>query len=144
MAGSITAANAVFSLTVPGIFNAPIQIQGYANEKAWSSDAQKVTESRIGVDGVKASGWVPNMIRQTVALLPNSNSRSVFNSIARAMKANRDVIILQGTIVLPSTGEAFSLINGTLEEYKPLEDAGKVLQDIDYVIEWQDIQPTLT
>lgn len=141
--GTITSANSVFTLTVPGIFPAPIQLQGYSAEKAWSTDAQKTTESQMGVDGVKASGWVPNMIKQTVSLLPNSASRSIFNAIARAMKANRDAIVFQGTIVLPSTGESFSCINGTLAEYKPLEDALKVLGPVDYVIEWQDIQPTL-
>ena len=140
---TITSANAVFTLTVPGIFPAPIQLQGFAAEKAWSTDPQIQTESRMGVDGQKASGWIPNMIKQAISLLPNSASRSIFNAIARAQKANRDAVVLQGTIVLPSTGESFSLINGTLLDYKPIPDGMKVLQDIEFSIEWQDIQPSL-
>lgn len=145
MAGTITSANAVFMLNVPNVFpGGPVQLQGYAADRAWESDAQETTESRIGVDGIKASGWVPSMVKMTVRLLPNSNARSIFNAIARAQKANRDAIVFQATITLPSTGEAFSCINGTLKSYKPLEDAAKVLEDVPAEIEWQDIQPTLT
>ena len=141
--GTITSANAIFTITVPGIFPAPIQIQGFSAEKAWSTDNQETTESMIGVDGQKASGWVPAMIKQGISLLANSSSRSVFNAIARAQKANRDAIVFQGTIVTPATGESFSCLNGTLKDYKPIPDAAKVLQPIEFNIEWQDIQPTL-
>lgn len=140
---TITSANAVFTLTVPGIFPAPIQLQAYSADRAWQTDNQETTESQIGVDGVKASGWVPAMVKQTVTLLANSPSRSLFNAIARAQKANHDAIVFQGTIVLPSTGESYSCINGTLKSYKPLQDAAKVLGPTDYEIEWQDIQPSL-
>jgi hypothetical protein len=117
---TITSANAVFTLTVPGIFPAPIQIQGFSAEKAWSTDNQETTESMIGVDGLKASGWVPAMIKQGVSLQANSPSRSIFNA-------------------LPSTGESFSCLNGTLKDYKPIPDGAKVLQPIEFNIEWQDI-----
>lgn len=140
---TITSANAVFTLTVPGIFPAPIQIQGFSAEKAWSTDQQETTESMIGVDGKKASGWVPAMIKQAVSLMANSPSRSVFNAIARAQRSNRDAIPFAGTIVLPSTGESYSLINGTLKDYKPIPDAAKVLQPIEFNIEWENIQQSL-
>jgi hypothetical protein len=140
---TITSANSVFTLTVPGIFPAPIQLQGYSAEKAWSTDQQETTESMIGVDGLKATGWVPAMIKQAISLQANSPSRNIFNAIARAQKSKRDAIIFQGTIVLPSTGESFACLNGSLKDYKPIPDAAKVLQPIEFNIEWQDIQPTL-
>jgi hypothetical protein len=143
MAGTITSANAVFVLTVPSLFPAPIQLQGFSAEKAWSTDNQDTTESLIGVDGQKASGWIPAMIKQSVSLQANSSSRSIFNAIARAQRANRDAIVFQGTITLPSTGESFSLLDGTLKDYKPIPDGAKVLQPIEFNIEWRDIQPTL-
>ncbi len=142
--GTITSANADFILTVPGIYPQGVKLQGYSAERAWQSDAQETTESQIGVDGVKASGWVPAMITQTVSLLANSLSRQVFNNIARAQRSNRDAIVFQGSITLLSTGESFACLNGTLKNYKPMPDAAKVLQPVDFAIEWQDIQPTLT
>lgn len=141
--GTITTANSIFILTVPGLYPSGIQLQGYSAERAWQTEAQELTESQIGVDGQKASGWVPTMVQQTVALLANSKSRTVFNNIARLQKANRDAVVFQGSITLPSTGESFSCLNGTLKNYKSLPDAAKVLQPIDFAIEWQDIQPSL-
>ena len=141
---TITSANSVFTLIIPGVYPNGVQLQGYSAESAWQSDAQEQTESMIGVDGQKASGWVPAIIAQTISLLANSTSRAVINALARAQKANRDAIIIQGTIVLPATGEAFSCINGTLKNYKPVPDAAKVLQPVEFVIEWQDILPSLT
>lgn len=144
MPGTITSANSVFILTVPGIYPQGIQLQGYSAEKAWSTDAQEITESQIGVDGVKASGFVPAMVPQTVSLLANSVSRRIFNNIIDATKANKDAIVFQGTITLPSTGESYSCLNGTVKNSKRIPDAGKVLNPVDIQIEWQDIVPTLT
>lgn len=142
-ATTITSANSIFILTVPGIYPQGIKLEGYAAERAWNTDAQETTESQIGVDGQKASGWVPAMVSQTVSLLANSKSRQVFNNIARAQRANRDALVFQGSITLPSTGESFACINGTLKNYKPVPGAAKVLEPVEFAIEWQDIQPTL-
>ena len=141
--GTITSANSVFILTVPGIYPQGIQLQGYSAERAWQSDAQEQTESQLGVDGQKASGWVPAMVPQTVSLLANSGSRRVFNNIINTQKANKDAVVFQGTITLPSTGESFRCINGTVKNQKVIPDAAKVLQPVDVQIEWQDIVPTL-
>jgi hypothetical protein len=140
---TITSANAVFILTVPGIYPQGVQLQGFSAEKAWSSDAQEMTESQMGVDGIKASGYVPAMVPQTVSLLANSASRQVFNNIANAQKANKDAIVFQGSITLAATGESFSCINGTVKNAKSIPDALKVLGPVDIQLEWQDILPTL-
>lgn len=141
--GTITSANSVFILTVPGVYPAGVQLQGYSAEKAWSSDNQAQTESQMGVDGKKASGYVPAIVPMTISLLANSKSREVFNNIIRAQKASRDAIPFSGSITLPSTGESFSCINGTVKDAKIIPDAGKVLQATDVVVEWEDIRPTL-
>lgn len=141
--GTITSANAVFIITVPGIYPQGVKLQGYSAEKAWSSDAQPQTESQMGVDGQKATGWIPAIVPMTITLLANSLSRQVFNNIARAQKVRRDAIIFQGSITLTSTGESFSCVNGSIKDAKLIPDAGKVLQPTDVAVEWQDILPTL-
>jgi hypothetical protein len=141
--GSITSANSVFTITVPGLFDAPVQLQGYSAEKAWSSDQQGLTESQIGVDGRKTAGYVFNQVRQTVALQADSPSKAIFKAIVQAMQSTRDVYYLQCDISLPSTGEAFTGLQGTIEDWKAIPDAGRVLQPMDFVIAWGSLQPTL-
>lgn len=140
---TITSANAVFSIIVPGLYPSPVQLSGFSAERAWETADLVVTESQMGVDGRKTSGWVPNMIEQTVSLQADSPSKFVFNAIARAMKAAKDALYISGSIVLPSTGESFTLTKGTLKNFKPVPDAGKVLQPMNFSIEWESIEPTL-
>ena len=139
---TITSANSVFSIAIPGLFPAPVQLSGYSAERAWETGKQELTESQIGVDGRKTSGYVPAMVTQTISLQADSPSKQIFNALAGAMKAAKDAIYITGSIVLPSTGESFTCLKGTLKNYPPIPSAAKVLQAVDFEIEWQDIQPT--
>lgn len=141
---SITSANSVFTLTVPGLYPTPQQLQMYSTDRAWESGAVQLTESMMSVDGKKASGLVYNLVEQTVTLMANSPSKQVFIDIVNAQRAKRDIIPFNGTITLPSTGESFICTNGTLRSSKMLPDGAKVLQPMDFVIEWESIQPTLS
>jgi hypothetical protein len=140
---TITSANSVFTLSVAGLFPVPQQLKGYAAERAWESGAVATSESQMGVDGRKTTGRIFNMVEQTISLQADSPSKTFFTSIQNAERAANDVYLISGTIDLPSTGESFICSRGTLKSGKMLPDAAKVLQAMDYVIEWESIQPTL-
>lgn len=140
---SITSANSVVTFTVAGLFPTPVQLQGYSADRAWESSNLEITESQRGVDGRKTSGLVLNMQEQTFSLQADSPSKVIFTSIINAMFAARDVFYINASIVLPSTGESFTCTRGTIKNAKMLPDAGKVLQPVTYVIEWETLQPTL-
>lgn len=121
----------------------PQQLQGYSAERAWNTDNVDLAEVQMSVDGRMTSGFTPNPARMTISLQADSPSKQIFTSIARAMKASREVFYISGTIDLPSTGESFVCTRGVLQAVKPLPDAGKVLQAMDFMIVWQSIDPTL-
>lgn len=141
---SITSANSVVTLQVAGLFPTPQQLQGYSTDRAWESGQVQETEAQIGVDGRKTAGYIFNLVEQTFTLQADSPSRAFFTAISAAQRAARDIYIISGTITLPSTGESFICTNGTFRGSKPLPDGGKVLQQQDYVIEWESVQPTLS
>lgn len=141
---TITSANSVVALTVPGLFPAPVLLHGFSAERIWESDSLVMTESQIGVDGRKTAGYIFNLLKQTFSLQADSPSRNFFTTIINAQKAAREIFIINGTIDLPATNESFICSNGTLESAKMLPDGGKVLQAMDFVIVWQSIQPTLS
>jgi hypothetical protein len=141
---TITSANSVFTISVAGLFPAPVQLSGYSAERAWNSDAQDLAETQMGVDGRQTAGYVPAPVRQTISLQADSPSKAIFQAIARAMQASKDVFYISGTIVLPSTGEAFAGVRGVLQQIKAIADAGKVLQPVDYVIVWESLQASLS
>ena len=141
---TITSANSVFSITVPGLFPAPIQMKGYSADRAWESDNVDLAEAIMGVDGILSSGYTPNPVPMTVSLQADSDSRQDINAIINATKSKRDVFRLSATIDLPSTGESFICTRGVLRNVKWLPDAGKVLQPISFTIVWESINPTLS
>ena len=140
---TITSANSVFTIVVASLFPAPVQLQGYATDKAFMTEALDLAEVQMGVDGRMTAGYTPNPTKQTITLQADSPSRFIFTTISEAMKAAREVFYISGTITLPSTGESFALTRGILTTIKQVPDAQKVLQPMDFVITWERVTPSL-
>ena len=140
---TITSANSVFTIVVPGLFPSPVQLRGYASDKAFTTEAVDLAEVQMGVDGRMTAGFVPNPIKQTVTLQADSPSKDIFTSMIQAMKTAREVFYISGSIALPSTGESFTLTRGILTNAKQIPDAQKVLQPVDYVITWESVNRSL-
>ena len=140
---TITSANSVFTLVVAGLFPAPVQLKGYASDKAFTTEAVDLAEVQMGVDGRMTAGFVPNPVKQTITLQADSPSKDIFTAIIQAMKTAREVFYISGSISLPSTGESFALTRGILTNAKQIPDAQKVLQPVDYVITWESVNRSL-
>jgi hypothetical protein len=140
---TITSANSVFTIVVPGLFPAPVQLRGYATDRAFTTEAVDLAEVQMGVDGRMTAGFVPNPVKQTITLQADSPSKDIFTVLIQAMKTAREVYFVSGSIALPSTGEAFTLTRGILTNAKQIPDAQKVLQPVDYVITWESVNRSL-
>lgn len=140
---TITSANSVFTLVVVGLFPAPVQLRGYASDKAFTTEAVDLAEVQMGVDGRMTAGFVPNPVKQTITLQADSPSKDIFTAVIQAMKTAREVFYISGSISLPSTGESFTLTRGILTNAKQIPDAQKVLQPVDYVITWESVNRSL-
>jgi Tail fiber protein gp32 len=140
---TITSANSVVTLSAPGIYNQPVQLQGYSADKAWSTDMLDLAETQIGVDGRMTAGYIFKVVKQTFSLQADSPSIQIFETIWAAMAQARDIYWLSGTIDLPSTGQSYAMIRGVLTGVKTIADAAKVLQAKEYTIEWQLVQASL-
>ena len=140
---TITSANSVFTIVIPGLFPAPVQLQGYASDKAFTTEAIDLAEVQMGVDGRMTAGFVPNPTKQTVTLQADSPSKDIFTALIQAMKTAREVFYISGSIALPSTGEAFTLTRGILTNAKQIPDAQKVLQPVDFQITWESVSRSL-
>ena len=140
---TITSANSVFTIVVAGLFPSPVQLRGYASDKAFTTEAVDLAEIQMGVDGRMTAGFVPNPVKQTVSLQADSPSKTIFAAIVQAMKTTREVYYISGSISLPSTGEAFTLTRGILSNAKQIPDAQKVLQPQDFVITWERVDRSL-
>ena len=140
---TITSANSVFTIVIAGLFPVPVQLQGYASDKAFTTEALDLAEVQMGVDGRMTAGFVPNPTKQTITLQADSPSKDIFTALIQATKTAREVFYISGTIALPSTGESFTLTRGILTNAKQIPDAQKVLQPMDFVITWESVSRSL-
>lgn len=143
MEKTITSANSIFTLTIPGLFQAPVQLMGYSTDRAFATDAVQMAEAQMGVDGRLSAGYTPSPIVQTITLQADSPSRDIFSTLITAMDTAREVYWLNGTISLPATGESYSMIRGVLVNAKAIPDAQRVLAPIDYMITWESVTRSL-
>jgi len=136
---TITSANSILTLSVGGIFDAPLNVQGYAVDDAFESEAVQQSETLMGVDGVLSGGkvWVP--YKMTVHLQADSPSVEIFDAWRAIQDSVVDVFTANGTIIFPSTGMVYNLVNGYLTLATPFPAVKKTLQPVVYEITWQTI-----
>lgn len=139
---NITSADAVFVITVPELAIVH-QVQGFAADAAFDVGEQDIVQNLLGVDGVKSTGWIPQMYTQAIHLQADSPSISIFDTVYQFQNTNRTFYSISGTITYNATGKSYALRNGSLTSYKPLPDAKTVLQPQDFSIVWEKVQPAL-
>lgn len=143
-ASTITSANSVVTIAQSTLYPSGVNLQGYSVDKAWSTDALEIAEVQKGVDGRTTAGYIFNTVKMTFQFQADSPSIQVFQSVQQAQRAARDIYYLSGNIEIPATGQTYSLVKGILRTVKPIQDAARVLQAMEYVVEWSEIVATLS
>lgn len=142
MTKTLTAANASLALAVTNLFTTPQAIQGFANDEAFSFEDVETSESVMGVDGILSFGWVPVPVVQSITLQANSDSNIFFEDWFAAQLQAGDVLGCSGTVIYPSVGRQYNLVNGVLRQYSPAPEAKKILQPRKYSIVWNYVEPS--
>lgn len=138
---TLTAANSVYMLTIIGLFDVPQQLQGFAADDMWDTDAVESAELLLGVDGVLSAGWVPTMKKQTISIQADSASNLLFDGWATAQESARELYVAGATIRLPGVATSYALVRGFLTSYRPMPPVKKILQPRQYGVTWNLILP---
>ena len=140
---SITAANATYFLGVTGLFSIPQQLQGFAADDIFSTEAIDTAELQMGVDGTLSAGFVFVPVKQSITLQADSASNAIFDAWRAAEVAAQEKFAATGIVVLTSIGSKWALVNGYLTSFPPIPDAGKTLKPRKYQITWQSVSPAV-
>lgn len=136
---TITAANSTFLLAIGGIFPIAQQLQGFAADSAFAFDSVDPAELVMGVDGKLSAGYVPFMTVQTVSIMPDSPSLSIFDTWQAAQNTAREIFFANATIIIPAIGRKYTLTRGALSSAKAAPDVKKVLSSLEYKITWESV-----
>lgn len=139
---SLTSANSVIMLTIPGLFDTPQQIQGYSADDIFDTGQVSNAEVLMGIDGKLSGGWIPAVKTQTYTLQADSLSVSFLDTWIQAESQAREKFIANGTILLSAVGTSYQLVRGFLTSASIMPDAKKILQPRKFVISWQDVNPS--
>jgi len=136
MALTLTSANTVFTLAVPGLLP-PTSFSGWAPEEIYEVEDIDNTEIQMGMDGKLSAGWVPKAVAIRFTLQVNSPFNGFFDTWAQSQAQVQDVYPSYGEIVQPSIGLAWALANGFLGSRSPLASAGRVLKVRNYTVHFE-------
>ena len=141
--GSITSANAVFTLSIATLYSAPQQIQMFGVDDAFDSEAVENKEVVKGVDNFIAAGWKPTLPKLNVNLLANSISNAIFDLWFQTEQTPPySALPAQGIITLPSLRMQYVLLNAYLFSYMHIAPAKTTLKDRKHVLICDDISYT--
>lgn len=141
MAKTITSANSIFLLGITGLYPTAQLLQGYMADAAFDVDATDVSEIVLGVDGNMSYGWVPRTYTQTISLMPDSSSSTLFEDWSLQQDAAQEVFPAFGSITIPGLQRQYVLANGVLKNIKAIPGAKKVLEGRPFMIVWNNITP---
>lgn len=138
---SITAANAIITIGIPGIFNLPQQIQGFSSDDIFDVETIEMIEESMGIDGILTAGFKFVPIPMSVSLQADSVSVGIFDFWAGSQQAGIDAFPGFGTLALPSLQKKWVLNKGYLKGWPPMPSAGKVLKPLKYNMVWGQMIP---
>lgn len=128
MMTDITSANAKLIFTCEELYPSGVEIQQFSTNQAFSSENIQVAETRMGVDGHMAAGYVPNIKVVTVQLEASSTSRRYFEQVQKAMIANQRPYKCSLTAIIPSIGEQVIWSEGVMQAGAVTSTAARVME----------------
>lgn len=138
-AATITSANSILLISIAGLYDIPQQLQGFAADDVFDTEAIEPAETMMGVDGRLSAGWVPTAIKQNISLQADSDSIRIFENWVTAQKTAREVYEATGQVQLPSVRRKYAMVRGFLTSIPLTPAAKKVLQPRRFQITWESI-----
>ncbi len=138
---TITSANAIYTLAVSGIFDAPVALHGFSADDIFTTEAMASAEAIMGVDGVLSAGFVFVPVVQSIALQADSDSNAFFEQWWMTQQNAKEVFEANGVVILPSVQRKWALTRGFLNSFPPMPDAARTLRPRRYGIQWNFVAP---
>lgn len=141
MAKTITSANCVLTLAIASLFTTPQRIQGFAVDDVFDTEAIATAETKQGVDGHLAGGFVYEPIKCGIHLMADSDSNELFETWAATNRSQQESLIASGFIILPSINRAYAMNRGFLTAVPLVAPVKRTLGERTFTITWESITP---
>lgn len=127
---TITAANCIFMLQVPRLYDTPVRIQGFSTDAMVGAEAVTPSVAEYGVDGHMSIGWVPTAKVLTLTLAADSPSLDYILDWIALQDASREVYACNATFTMPSVDKSFVGTRGVITNSPTMPTANQTLQPL--------------
>lgn len=142
MAGNITSANASAIMVVDTLFPVGFALEAFSTDQSIAMGEDTVTETRMGVDGKMAAGFVPSIKTVTISFEEFSPSVAYLETLYNAMQANKKIYDITLVVTVPSVNRVFTFTGGVLKTGKLFADHKKVLDPVNWGFDFEKMIPT--
>ena len=139
---SLTSANAIITLSVPGVFTTPVRLQGFSADNIYDTPETETVQTAMGVDGRLSGGFVFNPVDQTFTIQADSETNAFFETWAARMNTQKDVYVAEGTTRLLSVNTSYVMRRGFLVNAHLVPAAARILQPRRYTLRWERVTAT--
>lgn len=129
-------------MVIDTLFPAGFTLEAFSTDQSISMGEVTMTETRMGVDGKMAAGYVPSIKPVTISFEPFSQSVAYLEQLAQAMEANRKTYEVTLVCTVPSIGRVYTFTGGVLKTAKTFPDNKKVLDPVNYTFDFEKMTPS--
>ncbi|ENZ3702023.1 hypothetical protein ACGI9D_003267 [Klebsiella quasipneumoniae] len=142
MAGqNITAADTIIELVIAELYPSGFNLQEFEAQNIFEMGDTDMAEYQRTADGKLLGGFVYGDLSWTFHLAASSPSIKYIDNWQTTQMTTRSVLRVNGTVIQPSLGKKYIMTNGILQRARRMPSAGRVLQPVTGLIQWETVTP---
>ncbi|HDY4931529.1 TPA: hypothetical protein RPG34_003361 [Yersinia enterocolitica] len=142
MAIDITSANSKLRIIVPSFYPGGFDVDDYAAEDMWNTDALQNTEEMLSADGKYHAGFVFDTTKLNLMLMPTSQAGYLIGDWAAAERTAVTKFACNAVLTIPALGLKYNFVNGVLFTWTPTPPGKRVLQPRPAIFHFESITPS--
>lgn len=136
---NITSANATAYMVVKDLYPTGFALNNFSTDQAVDQGEDTIAETRIGVDGNMAAGYVPSIKTVNIQFEAASPSVPYMNNVYLASQKNRRTYEITFVVKVPAVGKTYTYSGGVMKTGKVLPSLKKVLDPVSYGFDFERI-----
>lgn len=139
---TITAANCILYITVPGLYDSPVKIEQFGTDAMVSVAQNNPVVAQKGIDGHTSFGWVPTNKEVTFTLAADSPSLRLFEDWANYQEMIREVMVCNAEFSMPAILRKIVGTRGAMTTAQTHPNAAQTLQAAAFVVTFDTWTPS--
>lgn len=134
---NITSANATAYMVVKDLYPTGFALNNFSTDQAVDQGEDTIAETRMGVDGYMAAGYVPSIKAVTIKFEASSPSVQYLNNLYLASQKNRRTYEITLVVKVPAVDKTYTYSGGVLKTGKVLPGLKKTLDPVSYGFDFE-------